>query len=53
VDAGGISHTAWAVKNLLEAGQSYFLRVKDPGSSILFGAFPEGDEADLFRLQIG
>ena len=52
LEAGGVRHTAWAVRNVLEAGQSYFLRVKDPGGSIVFGALPEEDQADLFRLQL-
>jgi hypothetical protein len=52
LELGGLPHTAWAVRNALEDDQSYFVRVKDLSGSIVFGPFPEGDAADLYRLQL-
>lgn len=52
LDLGGAVHTAWAVRNALDADASYYLRVADLGGSIVFGPFPEGDAADLYRIQL-
>ena len=49
---GGRDFHAWAVKNALADGDSYYVRLTDCPSTILFGAFPEGDDADLFTLQL-
>jgi hypothetical protein len=51
-DCSGARLHAWAVKNALADGDSYYVRLTDCPSSILFGAFPEGDAADLFTLQL-
>jgi hypothetical protein len=49
---GGREFTAWAVKNALSEGESYFVRLTDYPATVLFGPFPEGDDADLFTLQL-
>jgi hypothetical protein len=48
----GIEYTAWGVKNKLDFGQSYYVRVKGEPDCVLFGAFPEGAEADLYSLKL-
>jgi hypothetical protein len=53
LEAGGLRYRAWAVRNRLAAGQSYFVRVKDVSGSIRFGAFDEANEVELFHLQLG
>jgi hypothetical protein len=49
---GETEYTAWAVKNRLESYSSYFLRVKDEPESVLFGPFPEEDDADVYVLRL-
>lgn len=45
-------YTAWGVKNKVDYGQSYYVRVKGEPESIIFGSFPEGTEADLYCLKL-
>lgn len=49
---GDKEHVAWAVKNRLDSDSSYFLRVKDEPESVLFGPFPEGDDAEVYVLHL-
>ncbi len=49
---GETEYTAWAVKNRLESDSSYFMRVKDEPESVLFGPFPEEDDADVYVLRL-
>ena len=49
---GEKEHTAWAVKNRLDSGASYFVRVQGEPESILLGPFPEGDDADVYVLHL-
>jgi hypothetical protein len=44
--------TAWAVKNKLDAGQSYFVRVKGQPDSLLFSQYAEGQEADVHTVHL-
>jgi hypothetical protein len=52
LELGGTPHTAWAVRNILDPDSSYYLRVHDLAGSLVFGPFPEGDAAELFRIQL-
>jgi hypothetical protein len=52
LDASGIEHTGWAVRNTIAVTESYFLRVRGEPSSILFGSYPEGDAAEFFSLRL-
>lgn len=49
---GDRKFTAWAVKNVVDASQSYFIRVKGQPASLLFSQYAEGQEADVFTLQL-
>jgi len=49
---GEKEHIAWAVKNQLDSDSSYFLRVKGEPDSVLFGPFPEGDDAEVYVLHL-
>ena len=49
---GESQYTAWAVKNKLTGDDSYYLRVKDFPSSILFGPMSEGDDAEVFVVTL-
>ncbi|MBM4133857.1 MAG: hypothetical protein FJ245_08835 [Nitrospira sp.] len=49
---GGKKFVAWAVKNMVDESQSYFIRVKGQPSSLLFSQYAEGQEADVFALQL-
>jgi len=45
--------TAWAVRNVISAGESYYLRVWDLPAQILFGPYdPAGDDLDLHRVRL-
>jgi hypothetical protein len=52
VAVSGREYTAWAVKNRLDSGQSYYVKVKGDPDALIFGAFPEGAEADLYSLKL-
>jgi len=49
---GEKEYTAWAVKNELGEGLSYYARVQGEPESILLGPFSEGEEADVYVLRI-
>jgi|SRR5215475_93949 len=52
LDANGVEHTAWALRNPIEPGESHFIRVRGEPSSLLFGSYPEGDSSDFFTLKL-
>ena len=52
VQLGGRDFYAWAVKNALSDRESYYVRLTDCPATLLFGPLPEGDDADLFTLQL-
>lgn len=49
---GNRDFTAWGVQNELPSGTSLLVRVKGMPESIVFGPFPESDEAELYTLQL-
>ncbi|MDE3019821.1 MAG: hypothetical protein KGO52_07075 [Nitrospirota bacterium] len=49
---GDKKFTAWALKNVVEASQSYFVRVKGQPDSLLFSQYAEGQDAEVFTLQL-
>ncbi|HOT02381.1 MAG TPA: hypothetical protein PLY66_15370 [Acidobacteriota bacterium] len=49
---GGRDFTAWAIQNPVDDHLSYYLRVKEAPAAILFGAFPESDDAEVFTIQL-
>jgi hypothetical protein len=44
--------TCWSVKNRLDRSQSYYLKVKEYPSRVLFGENAEGDAADVRVLRL-
>lgn len=44
--------TAWAVQNKLDKEQSLYLRVKGEPQAIMFGELPEGDDAEVYTIQL-
>ena len=52
LNMGGDEFTAWAVKNTLSEGLSYFVRVKGEPKALIFGAFPEEAEADVYSVTL-
>lgn len=52
IDVGGRDYSCWAVRNVLEDGQSYFARVIGAPARIVFGELPEQDEAELHVLEL-
>ena len=52
VTFGGREFTAWAVKNEIGTTSSYFGKVEGYPEVILFGAFSEDDETDVFVVKL-
>jgi hypothetical protein len=52
IEAAGKAFTCWSVKNELEPGTSYFVRVMGSPAHLLFGEHPESDEADMWVLDL-
>jgi hypothetical protein len=48
MNLGGKEFTAWAVKNQIEAGSSYFVKVEGHPERILFGPFSDEEQTDVF-----
>jgi len=49
---GEKEYVAWAVQNQLEADLSYYVRVQGEAKSILFGPLAEGDDAEVYILNL-
>jgi hypothetical protein len=49
---GGEEYVAWAVQNRLDAGSSYYVRVQGEPKSILFGPLAEGDDAEVYIINL-
>lgn len=52
LNLGGDEYTGWAVKNRLDAGTSYYVRVTGSVTGMVFGQLPDGDAADLFTVNL-
>jgi len=50
---GERDYTAWAVKNDLDGASSYYVRVQGEPDSILLGPLAEGDDAEVYVLDLG
>jgi len=48
---GDTEYTAWAVQNVVDPGQSYFVRVRGSPTSLLFGPLAQGDDAEVYVLR--
>ncbi len=49
---GGREYTAWAVHNRLDPGLSYFVRVRGEPDGLILGPLAEGDDAEVFSLDL-
>jgi hypothetical protein len=52
VEAAGKTFNCWSVKNALEPGTSYFVRVLGSPAHLLFGEHPDADQADMWVLDL-
>jgi hypothetical protein len=52
INQGEKEFTAWAVKNSIDSDNSYYVGIFGNPAAILFGQFPETDEAELFKLNL-
>ena len=43
---------AWAVRNEVPNGTSYYAKVKGMPEALVFGSFPEGDDPELFTMRL-
>jgi len=49
---GEKEYVAWAVQNQLDSGSSYYVRIKGEPKAILFGPLAEGDDAEVYILNL-
>jgi hypothetical protein len=47
---GGAEYEAWGVKNELSVAESYYVRLNGTPEGLVFGAFPDDDEASVFTV---
>jgi hypothetical protein len=52
LNAGEKDYTAWAVRNRLDSGSSYYVRVQGEPEAILFGPPDDGEDADVFVVRL-
>lgn len=52
LELGGVRYSAWAVRNALGQGDSYYVRLGGRPEGLLLGEFPEGDDAELFSFSL-
>ncbi len=52
LELAGVRYSAWAVRNALGPGDSYYVRLAGRPEGLLLGEFPEGDDAALFSLSL-
>lgn len=50
LEANGVEHTAWALRNPVAVEESYFVRVRGEPRFLVFGPYPEADVTELFTL---
>ncbi|MFW5837318.1 MAG: hypothetical protein ACOCVM_04875 [Desulfovibrionaceae bacterium] len=49
---GGTEFTAWAVQNELDHKTSYYCRVHENPKTLVFGEFPDSEDAELFTIRL-
>lgn len=52
LEVGGVEYTAWAVQNPLDAGSSYYVRVKGAPEALVFGQMDAGDMPELYTIRL-
>ncbi len=48
----GTLFSAWAVRNEISKADAYFVKIDGAPATLLFGPFPENDQADLFKFHL-
>lgn len=49
---GDREYTAWAVQNRIDPEASYFVKFSGEPDAVIFGPLGEGDDADVFVLDL-
>lgn len=52
INQGEKEFTGWAVKNSIDSEHSYYVGILGNPAAIMFGQFPETDEAELFKVNL-
>jgi hypothetical protein len=52
ITLGGREFEAWGVKNGLTVAESYYVRLNGAPEALVFGSFPDADEADVFTVSM-
>lgn len=52
LDAGDVRCEAWGLKNALPPSESYYVRLSGTPEKLVFGAFPDSGDAELFTLNM-
>lgn len=52
IEIGGKEYTAWAVRNEVGGDTSYYVKVTGAPGKLLFGAFSEESEAEMYRIDL-
>lgn len=52
MDFKGRGFTAWALRNMLSPALSYYVKVEGTPGALLFGAFSEAGEAEMYHLTL-
>jgi hypothetical protein len=52
IEFDGRTYSAWAVRNEITSESSYYVKVDGFPKSIIFGAFSEQDETEMYRIEL-
>ena len=52
MEMSGKDFIGWAVKNELGENESYFVKVAGTPGAMIFGEFPDGDDAEFYSLEL-
>lgn len=52
LEKDGITYTAWAVRNEISTGQSYYVKIDGTPGTILFGGFSDDAETELYAVHL-
>lgn len=52
IEVGGKQYTAWAVRNDITVEESYFVKIEGVPGTLLFGAFSEDSEAEMYSVRL-
>jgi len=52
IEFDGRTYSAWAVRNEITGESSYYVKVDGFPKSIIFGAFSEQNETEMYRIDL-